>query len=334
LAAPGAAGSQLGIVKETTYATAVAVTRFYLPESESLAVETQEIKYRPFNTMVQRSDMRRQVVIGAGGDMKIPVSYKGMGLLLQQIFGSSVSAQVGATTEYTQTHVLDEATGGLGMHATVQVGRSQSDGTVTPFTYDGCKVKSATFSCEEGGFLTLEVTWVCRNAAHSGSSAFALQTASYATSNPPFAWDEAAVTLNSVVRTSKSFSLTLERSMDEERRGLGTPLRRQALINGEWAVTGALDVEFENLTDYAAFIAGTNWPLSVIFTSLTNIPSASPSASNPFKLTFTIPTLVLTGDPPNVSGEGLIRMNLPFEVEDNGTDNPITVVQNTSDTAL
>lgn len=329
MGAPGAAGSQLGLAKETSYGTAVAATRFYLPESEGLKAETQPIQYRSFNTIVQLSAMRRQVVRGAGGPFRAPVTHKGMGLLLQQIFGSSVSAQVGATIEYTQTHTLDEAAGGRGVHATVQVGRSQSDGTVTPFTYDGCVAQEATFSCDENGFLMLDVTWACRYETTSGAGAFALQTASYATANPPFAWDQAVVTLNSVSRVSKKWSLALKRALDVERYGLGSTTRREPLLAGEWAVTGELDVEFENLTDYTAYIAGTPWPLTVTFTSADLILAATP-----FKITFTLPAVVFSGDTPTVGGEGLIRQPLSYMVVDNGTDNPITVVQRTSDTAL
>lgn len=329
MAAPGAAGSQLGLAKETTFGTAVPVTRFVLPESEALKAETQPIQYRSFNTIVQLSAMRRQVVRGAGGPFSVPVTQKGMGLLLQQIFGDSVSAQVGATVEYTQTHVLDEAAGGRGVHATVQVGRSQSSGTVTPFTYDGCVAKEATFTCDENGFLMVEVTWVCRYVTTTGAGAFALQTASYAVANPPFAWDQAAIVLNSVARVTKKWSLKLSRALDDARYGLGSTTRREPLLAGEWAVTGELDMEFENTTDYAAFIAGSVWPLTVVFTSADLI-----LAGAPFKITFTLPAIAFSGDTPTIGGEGLIRQPLPYMVLDNGTAAPVTVEQRTSDTAL
>lgn len=329
MAAPGAAGSQVGIAKETTYGTAVAVTDFFDAASEGLKAETQPITYRPFRSPIQLGAMRAQVVRGAGGPFQVPVTYKGMGILMQQIFGSSVSAVVGATDEYTQTHVLDETNWGKGMHATVQVGRSQSGGTVTPFTYDGCKAVEATFTCETDGFLTLDVTWACRNSTHSGSSAFALQSASYITDNPPFNWSQATVTLDSVSRTLKSWSLKIAKTMDTERYGLGSVLRREPLTNGAWELTGDIDVEFENITDYADFISGDSVPLTVVFTAADEIDTGAP-----FEITFTMPSIVFTGDTPVIGGEGLIRQPLPYMVVDNGTDAPITVVQSTSDTAL
>lgn len=329
MAAPGAAGSQLGIAKETTYGTAVAVTDFFDAASEGLTAETQPITYRPFRSPIQLGALRRQVVRGSGGPFQVPVTYKGMGILMQQIFGSSVSAQVGATAEYTQTHTLDESNWGKGMHATVQVGRSQSGGTVTPFTYDGCKAVEATFTCETDGFLTLDVTWACRDAAHTGSSAFALQTASYITDNPPFDWSQATVTLNSVSRVLRSWSLQITKTMDTERYGLGSVKRREPLTSGAWELTGNIDVEFENATDYAAFIDGDEVPLVVQFTADEEIDTGAP-----FEITFTMPAIVFTGDTPTVGGEGLIRQPLPYMVVDNGTDAPITVVQSTSDTSL
>lgn len=330
MAAPGAAGSQLGIKKETTYGTAVAVDRFYDAESEGMVAETQPIIYRPFRSPMQLAAHRVQVVRGAGGPFRVPVTRKGMGVLLQQIFGSSVSAQVGATDEYTQTHVLDESAWGKGMHATVQVGRSQSGGTVTPFTYDGCKVVAATFTCEENGFLMLDVTWACRNSTHSGSSAFALQSASYITDNAPFSWAEATFTLDSVARITKSWSLAIAKAMDTERYGLGSVLRREPLLNGEVALTGNIDVEFENITDYADFISGDEIPLNVNFATLVD----EIETGVPFEIDFTIPAIVFTGDTPVIGGEGLIRQTLPYMVVDNQSAAPITVVQHTSDVAL
>lgn len=329
MAAPGAAGSQLGIAKETTYGTAVAVTDFFDAASEGLKAEVNVQKYRSFRSPIQQGALRKPRVRGSGGPFQVPVTYKGMGILMQQIFGSSVSAQVGGTAEYTQTHTINESNWGLGMHATVQVGRSQSGGTVTPFTYDGCKAIEATFSCDTDGFLTLDVTWACRAPAHSGAGAFALQTASYIADNPPFDWAQATVTLNSVERILRSWSFTINKTKDLDRFGLGQQYRREPLTSGEWALTGEMDVEFENSTDYEAFINGTELPLNVNFTADEEIETGVP-----FEIDFDFPAIVFSGDTPVVGGEGLIRQPLPYEVVDNGTDAPLTVVQHTSDTSL
>jgi hypothetical protein len=330
MAAPGAAGSQLGIKKETTYGTPVAVDRFYDAASEGMKVETQPITYRSFRSPVQQGSLRTQVVRGAGGPFQVPVTRKGMGILLQQVFGSSASAQVGGTAEYTQTHTLDETNWGKGMHATIQVGRSQTGGTVTPFTYDGCKVIKATFTCETDGFLLLDVTWACRYGVHEGASALALQTASYIADNPPFAWHEATVTINSVERILKSWSLDIDKTKDLERYGLGSVTRREPLTSGAWALTGNIDVEFENITDYETFIDGSQIPLNVNFATLVD----EIETGVPFEIDFDMPAIVYDGDTPVIGGEGLIRQPLPYMVVDNGTDAPITVVQSTSDTAL
>ena len=329
MAAPGAAGSQVGLKKETTYGTAVAVDRFYLAQSEGLQSDTQPIVYRPFNMPVQSSAFHRMVSRGAGGPFRIPVTRKGMGTIMQQIFGSSVSAQVGATLEYTQTHTLDETNWGKGMHASVQKGLSQSDGTVTPMTYDGCKAQEATFTCDEDGFLMLDVVWLCRKETVGGASAFALQTASYITDNPPFAWDQAVFTLDSVARVTKGWSLKITKTLDAERYGLGSVLRREPLTVGAWELTGDIDVEFENATDYPKYTAGTEVPLNITFTDTEEIDTGAP-----FSIGFDIPTIKFTGETPKIEGEGLIRQKLPYMVFDNGTDAPITVVQSTSDTSL
>lgn len=330
MAIPGSFGSYLGIKKETTWGTAVAVDRFYLINSEAMKARFTANQRRSINSIIQRSDERKNVMRGTEGPFEVVVSVKGMGVLLQQVFGSSVSAQVGATAEYTQTHVLDEAAAGKGMHATIQVGRSDNTGTVRPFTYDGSKIVQATLSCDEEGYLTLAVTTTGRKETHTGSGAFALQSATYVTDNPAFSWDQATFTLNSVARITKRWSLDMNKTTDANRGGIGSPLTREPLLSGEWALTGEIDCEFENITDYEAFANATDVPLNIEFDSGIEIASTG----NNYKFIVDIPAIQYTGDTPVMGGEGLIRQPLPYMVVDNATDVPITVVQHTSDTAL
>jgi hypothetical protein len=330
---PGGAGSQFGLKKEVTYGTAIAVDRFLLMLSESVVAETQPFFDRGIGGgfgLMQDVSGYRQIVTGHTGDTPITIRRKAMGVLFQAIFGTGVSAQVSTTTEYTQTFKPDLVNGEIGSTYTVQFGRAQRNGTVTPFTYDGGKVVSAKFECAQGGALMVTPTWAFHAEHHTGAAAYALATPTFATGNFPWTWDAGVVTLNGVSRLLKSIDFTIDKGFALDDNGLGQALRDEPVPNGEYAVTGTIDARFENVTDYEAFIAGTVIPITVTFTSTDNITGAS----LPYKIIFTMANCVYTGDTPTVGGQEILRQPLPFKAMWDGTLDIINCVIHTSDTAL
>lgn len=317
--------TQLGLKAETTYGTPVTVDRFNFLENESLKADVGKIESPTLNTLVMRTNHVKTYLSGAGGDILTPFMNKGMGVLLKQCFGSSAVVQVGGTTEYTHTHILDLTNGKRGISATVQVGRASVDGTVNPFTYEGGKIISFTFSMDEMGLLKLTTTWVFEDQ----KTATALATASYATTTEMFDWSTASVSFGGTNVFVRSFSVTVDLAMNVERRGLSQTLRKEPIVNGLVGITGSMTGEFESLSHYNDFIAGT--VRAMVFTVT---GSTIAGAANPHKVVITLPATELTGDTPNAGGPEILEQARPFRTLYDGTNAPITLAQSTSDTAL
>ena len=318
---------QLGIALESVVGTYEAPTDFFEINSESLAPNV----IRPTSTpltggLVKRSGRVRVEQSGGGsGSFDVNVLNKGMGDLLKACFGSVATAQVGATTEYTHTFTLDTANGQRGQSYTVQVGRPAAEtATVHPFNFLGGKVTGFRLNAPYGEYMTLSTDWDFMS--HNTTDALAAD--SYPASAAPFISFDGAITLSGLaVATVSAFSFGVSKPMATDRYNMGNT-KRQALANGIWEVTGELTAEFESLTAYNAWLAGTESAnLVVTFTGDT-----IPGESNPFKIVITFPLIQRTGSPPQLSGPGVVGQNLPFEALYNGTNPIVTMVVHTTDT--
>lgn len=149
--------SQLVIGKETTVGTAVTPTRALEFNSESLSLSKNIVQGQGLRGggLYARSQRRAYTTRSVAGDIELDVATNGMGLLFEQMMGSSTSAVIGATSAYQQVHTPGQITG---KSMTIQVGRPTTAGVVTPFTYNGCKVTGWELACEVGGILTLTLS--------------------------------------------------------------------------------------------------------------------------------------------------------------------------------
>lgn len=318
--------SQFGHVDEVTYGSAVTVTRFLEIQKESIKNDVGKWFSRGTKDVVNRSSRSRTYSKGAKGDIEFEVMNKGFGKLFRQCFGVGAAVQVGVTTEYTHTFTPDIAAGKTGIMSTMQVGRPSVDGTVQPFTYKGCKITEFEFTSELDGPLMLKVTVD----AQSETTGTALATASYPTDPASFIFIDGALTIGGVASYVKSIKLNCKWSLDTERRFLGAiTTKKEPIANGEFKVTGELGMEFEGLTEYAKFVAGTQSAL-VLTWSFGTITGAA----NPYKLVMTIPVVEYTGETPTVESSEVLMQNLPFKALYDGTLPIIKLEYHTSDTAL
>lgn len=321
-------GAQFGIKKETTYGTAVTVDKFTYIESEGLKLEQGAIESPYLGTVVMQTSQVSTYISGAGGDILFPFFNKGMGVLLEQCFGEAAVAQVGSTTEYTHTFTLDTTNGKTGMSATTQILKPNTVGAlVNPFTMEGGKVTSFTISMDAQGLLKLNTTWLGETASFGTT----LASASYATNLAMFNWTQADVELNSTAFLPKSFSVKCDWSVDDNRRSLGSSDRREPILNASPGVrvTGQMSGEFDDLTAYNLFAAGTFVPLEVTITGAT-----IPSESNPYKVVLTLPNVRLTGDTPVVGGPGIVEQPATFEAAGTASDEAFTLVTYSDESTL
>ena len=320
-------GTQFGMKAESAYGTAVTPDKFTYFNTESLKVEQEPIKSPFLGSVTLATSQVSTYVSGAGGDIEFPFFNKGMGPLLKQAFGTVVDAQVGGTAEYTHTYTLDKTAGKAGLSATLQVLKPNTVGSlVNPLTVEGAKCTSFEISIAEKGLLVLKTTWVCE----TGTFGTALASASYATNLSMFNWSNGSITLNGSAFYAKSFSVKCDWAVDADRRGLSQTLRKEPILNASpgISVTGSMAGEFEDLTAYNMFIAGSFQPIILTITGAT-----IPTTSNPYKVVLTIQNARLTGDTPVVGGAGILEMPASFEGADDGTNSVLKCVTNNDETS-
>lgn len=324
--------AQIGFAAESTWGTAVTVTRF-------LEFNTESMKFEPtwlepvglrVGTKHKRVSRIRQSRKSASGDVELDVATLGMGLLVKHMLGSAITTTTLISgTAYKQVHTPG---GFLGLGLTAQVGRPEpSSGTVQPFTYNGCKVASWEFTCEDNATPNLKLSLVGRQE----TTATALATASYLAGASVFDFSQATLKLGGTPSTAsgettiaggiavaavvRSISVAGANPMAEERFGLGNAgLRSQPLENDTPTITGSLNAEFAKAELYDVFQNNTTTALQF------DLTGAAIGASN-YLFSIIMPAVKLKAAAPNVGGPDIVQMSTDFEAYSNETDPPIQI---------
>jgi hypothetical protein len=253
---------QFGLKEETTWGTAVTVDRFYELLSESIGYEIDRMESEAI-----RSDQRviRSDDWGAGtkrvsGPFKIELSTKNIALLMKHALGTVNTTGAGP---YTHTCTPGSLTGkGL----TIQAGRPSSDGTVNPFTWNGCKIVSWELSFELGKHVTLTINVVGKDQ----TTGTALATASYTASNNLLSFTHGAITVAGSAIKVKSGTIKGENALNTDRVFLGDTTISEPIENGRREYSFELNCEFESLTALGRVVSGTEAALSLAFTRSTD----------------------------------------------------------------
>jgi hypothetical protein len=250
---------QLGLAAETTWGTAVTVTRFYELLSESVGYEIARIESDGIRAdqRVIRSDDWTPGTKRVSGSVELELTTKNMALLFKHALGTAAAP----TGSNPYTHVLTPGSlTGLGL--TVQVGRPSSDGTVQPFTFNGCKVSGweLGFEIDQTTRLTLDLV------GKDQTTGTALATASYTSSNDLLAFTHGAITIAGSSVKVKSGTVSGENPLDTDRIFLGDTTVSEPLENGRRNYSFDLTCEFESLTAMNRFVNGTEAALSLAFT--------------------------------------------------------------------
>jgi hypothetical protein len=322
--------NQLGMVKETTYGTRVAPTRFMEFTAEAINKVMPRVVsagHRPGDEAV-RYDHWINGRTGAAGTFDVEVANKGMGILWDLGMGSTTQVADGAGYHYT-TKLGDQA----GKSMTLQLGRGDTGGTgvaaIDPFDYTGTKVVGLAFTQAIEAYLHLQVTVD----AQKEDTTQALAAATLPAVTEIFHWDQLTVSFNGVVPTRCSqvdFHITTPMRVD--RWFAGQPLKSEPIRNAKRDVGGTLACEFESMTNYNlavnALPTGTPVPIILTWTGVTTY-----DVSKPFKLVVTFNQCRCDPDTPNTVAEDVIPLNIPF-VAMQGAAETVTVDYYTSDTAI
>lgn len=331
----GLAGS-FGIKTESTYGTfGGAPDRFW-------EVDAAPVKFNRSTSMSKglaagrtiQLASRRQVTTRSGsGSITMDVVNKTMGQLINQLFGGTVTpVQQAATAAYMQTHNLGATTDNFGKSFSAQAGIPDAAGTVRPYTFLGAKITKAEFSCGAEEYLKVGVDLDARDV----TEAQVLAAPSYIAATRPFHWADGAIKISDVggspaaVTGVRKMSLAVERKMDTSRFYYGAGgLKAEPILNDFTGITGTLDVDYIDKTVFAdRYMADTGFALVWEFTG-----PVIASTYN-YLIRFTMPACYFDDQSPTLDGPDLIKSPMKFVVLNDGTNPPLKIEYQSTDTTL
>lgn len=323
--------ASLGFSAESTYGTYVAPTRFLEYNKADLKKKKNVVQGGGLaaGRIAQLGSRRVVTSESVEGGFELEVANKGMGLLLAHLLGSSATpVQQGATAAYLQAHTVGD---NIGKSLTIQHGVPDLTGTVRPFTFKGCKLSGAEFSCKVGDLLTMSLDIDGRQA----SEVETLVAASLATGVAPFHWAQMSVKLGAfgaeaAVSGVKGFSVKFDRGMASERFYAGAGgLKAEPIMNDFLKVSGSIEVDLVNKADFAdRFAADSATSLVIEF--------VGPLIASTYYQTFRIklPMMFFDGDTPTVDGPDVTSGGYPFVAQLDGTNPLVSIDYISTDTTL
>lgn len=323
--------ASIGFAAESTYGTYVAPTRFLEYIKADLKKKKNVVQGGGLaaGRIAQLGSRRVVTSESVEGGFELEVANKGMGLLLAHLLGSSATpVQQGATAAYLQAHTVGD---NIGKSLTIQHGVPDLTGTVRPFTFKGCKLSGAEFSCKVGELLTMSLDVDGRQA----SEVETLVAASLATGVAPFHWAQMSVKLGTfgaeaAVSGVKGFSVKFDRGMASERFYAGAGgLKAEPIMNDFLKVSGSIEVDLVNKADFADRFAADS------ATSLV-IELVGPLIASTYYQTFRIklPMVFFDGDTPTVDGPDVTSGGYPFVAQLDGTNPLVSIDYISTDTTL
>lgn len=317
--------AQLGAKAETTFGTYAAPDHFYEFVSEGLRLNQtfRQAKSMRGANRVQRQDRQSTAKKGASGPITLEPMTKSFGLILQQMLGAvAISTPSGGTLSRLQTHTIGDL---FGKSLTLQIGRPDTGGTVRAFSYLGSKFTSWEFSQALDDYLMLALDVD----AQDETTAESLASKSYASGMVPFHDAECAVTVDGGSFDSQSLSLRGETGLKLDRYFVrSSTLKKEQIPVDHVAMSGSLQGEFESLAAYTRFVDSDIVPITFTWTG------EIIEAALAYYLKITLPACRFDGETPVVGGPGVLEQPLPFTVLYDGTNEPITIEYQSTDTAV
>lgn len=295
---------QLGYAAESTYGTAVTVTRFQEFVSESF---TQEIARLEAKGVRQDALVLPSARWAAGsedvkGSLTQEIHNKSFGLMFKHMLGGSSVAQPdsGSNPTVYENTLTPARLDGLSL--TMEVGWKDTGGNGFKKTIEGAQCVGWEISSKVGEFAMLKTDWIAEHLADTTS----VTAVSYPSSTSPFTFTQGALTIGGSAVPVEEVTLTGKNALDGERRFLGTTVRAQAPDMDYREYAGSCVAEFASWTAYDRFVNGTEAALTVFFTG------ATISGSYKYALEITA-NVRFDGDTPTVDGRGRIKQPLKFK---------------------
>ena len=351
---PAGLGETVGFANEPVVGTYVAPSR-WIPHktatmnlkkvvAQSEALQGQRFKYASRRVLVAKE---------VTGSLEYELADRQFGLLLQHCLGSTAVAMGTGTDLNVQYHTPGflEA-----QSLSIQKGVPFNTGQgIQPFSYNGVKIVDWTIACSRGGIATLALTvdaWAEATVTGYTAPTYIGGTA-YGSSPNLLNWGLGSLVTGGTVTTApvtvgpvttpqvvsvgggttplgliQSISVKGANVLATDRFTLGAQTKAEQLTNGFTNITGEVEIEFANLTDfYNAFAADTSLAIQVSLLSPTTGNLATPNTAG---LVITIPAIKFEGETPNASGPGVIAVKVPFTGLLDSAGNPMIQLAYTS----
>lgn len=334
----------IGLKKETTYGTAVVVDRFVEFVDESLAWNPTFVQGAGMRVGSRAARSARRVLAkqAAGGDFTVEAVHKGLGPILEALFGSATSTLVPAQTGVYQQVFTLSTTDPIPSY-TIQKGiPTIGGGAATPHTFLGAVCQSGEFSASNSDIVKIKTSWNAKEV----KTDIAYAAPSYVAAPELFHFAQGAITIGgsqtvptatalagggTTVATIEDFSVSVDNKLDEGGFNFGSGGKRgRKPVVGLADIKGKVTAEYSDTSLRDAYLAQTPLALTLTFT----VPIVIGASANP-TLQIHIPDLRLEGEIPKAAAGGPIKQSIDFTVLDNlVAASPIYVVLRTTDTAL
>jgi hypothetical protein len=323
----GAMDHQLGVVDESTYGTAVTVSRFFEYESENISETYGRTEGDPLRvgSGFVRQDRFTPYPGGAAGTIQMTALTKGFGFWLKHMMGQVATTGPAETTVYT--HTGSEATL-IGDSFTCQVNRPfHPSGTNQAFTYSGGKVSKWTLSNSVEGNLLLDLDVDFQKYATD----VALATASYPTGMEPFSWVGGFVTIGGSNYDVTEFSLEVDNGLDVDRRQIRANALKKEPTSSRRSGSFSLSADFDSLTQRNRAASDTRAGALAAVTGVWRGPTLLGSTIYP---EFSVSIAAARFDEWSGATEGTdaISQELSGVVRYDGTTSPVVVTYKSADT--
>lgn len=283
---------------------------------------------------VARSGRRAITRYDPTATFTVEAQSKGQGLLWQALLGSSTSTIVGATTTYQQNHTLGDTPPSLSIQQSLY---NAGTATLDPYTWAGMMCDSFEVDFPNSDLLHIKTSWKGKSAVPSTATAVPAYTAPADVSN--FQFDGATITTGTLTPPTTTAPASATTTLADVRGGsltVNRNLRTRPNVGGDAkpipgapAITGRLDIEYASSTFVDAVLNDT--PMAVVLTWSTGLAAGTGGNET---LQIVLPAVLFDSDLPQMNGDDVPMIPGTFQVLDDLTDTPITVVCITADTAL
>lgn len=293
--AGGAIGAMgfLALGKETTWGTAVPVTKYAELLSEGMALTIDRFEIKNIAALYTEADDMGGIRKVAG-DVSLPVFPEIIVPVLAGIFGNPTGTAVGSMTTNTfKTPTSDYASGQPTMPFTFEMYRD----TTSSFLYSGVVMNTLQLEIAPNQALKATVNCIAKGVSISS------KTAPTFVSSPvqPFAFDTCSVSIGGAgTALIESLTVNINNQLDGIPALNATTDVAKIRRTGPQMVNISGTADFNNLTEFNNFLNQTEQAFSINFTR-----------ANSFSMLIQLPRVVYTAYPVAMGGKE--RMTVSFE---------------------